>query len=63
MMNQTSDFFSENELIHLKWNNKLIQIANRNALVYDTLMLQHIIRVRTDSSSDTDRGPIWVNLD
>ena len=20
-------------------------------------------RVRTDSSSDTDRGPIWVNLD
>jgi len=22
-----------------------------------------ICRVRTDSSSDTDRGPIWLNLD
>jgi len=28
-----------------------------------TYLVVLVNRVRTDSSSDTDRGPIWVNLD
>ena len=42
-------------------------MPNKEGLEIDGLknkgqIVSQLIRVRTDSSSDTDRGPIWVNL-